>query len=387
VLNPRQPGCAYPDKDLAAAGVVFKLALALARRLGGADGPIFSMLDLVALATVADVAPLRGENRVFTRYGLRLLADSPTVGMRALVRAVGLEGKAITAGRAGFILAPRLNAVGRIGHAMRGLELLLTTDEAEAGRLARELDDLNRERQDLDRGTLAEARRRLEGIDLEGKYSIVLADDNWHPGVIGIVASRLVEELGRPTVLVALSGEEGRGSGRSIPAFDLHSGLSACADLLVRYGGHRAAAGVTVSRSRVDEFAARFEQVARSRLNPDDLLSEVRIDLELPIDEVTADLERYLRHFEPFGVGNPSPALLARAVHLNGPPRPVAQDGLKLRLVCRSRDLDAVAWGSAHRVSELETGGPVDLVFRVERDEWQGYSRIQAKVADFKAAK
>jgi single-stranded-DNA-specific exonuclease len=384
VLNPRQPGCAYPDKDLAAAGVVFKLALALTRHLGANEAPVMELLDLVALATVADVAPLRGENRVLVRYGLRLLANSPTPGLRAMVRAAGLEGTPLTAGRVGFILAPRLNAVGRIGHPMRGVELLTTRSEADAARIARELEDLNRQRQDLDRATLAQVRSMADALDLDETYGIVLADEGWHPGVIGIVASRLVEDVARPVLLVAVSGQEGRGSGRSIPAFDLHAGLAACADVLVRYGGHRAAAGVTVARDRIPEFAERFNAVARERLRAEDLVSEVRVDLEVSIDDITPELEGYLRHFEPFGMGNPAPALLARGVRLVGPARAVAQDGVKLRLEYAMGALDAVAWGAAHRLPELGAGGPVDVVFRVERDEWQGVNRVQAKVTDFR---
>jgi single-stranded-DNA-specific exonuclease len=384
VLNPRQPGCEYPDKDLAAAGVVFKLALGVARRLGASEGPIFGLLDLVALATVADVAPLRGENRVFVRSGLRLLAQSPNPGLRALVRAAGLEGTPLTAGRVGFILAPRLNAVGRIGDPMRGVELLTTTSEADAARIAHDLEELNRRRQEIDRGTLVEARRMIATMDIDAMYGVVLASPGWHPGVIGIVASRLVEEIGRPTVLVALSETEGRGSGRSIPAFDLHAGLAACSDLLLRFGGHRAAAGVTIARDRVQDFATRFDEVARSRLRPEDLVSEVRVDLEISIDDVTPELEAVLRHFEPFGVGNPAPALLARQVRLAGAPRPVAQDGLKLRLVRDRGDLHAIAWGAAHRLVEFGPGGPMDVVFRVERDEWQGESRVQVRVTDFR---
>ena len=389
VLNPRQPGCAYPDKGLAAAGVVFKLALALTKRMGASTGPVFAMLDLVALATVADVAPLRGENRIFARYGLRLLAESPNPGLRALIRVSGLEGKAVTAGRVGFILAPRLNAVGRIGNAMRGVELLTTQSEADALRIARELEELNRRRQEIDRAVLAEARQLLTAIDLDETYGIVLAADGWHPGVVGIVASRLVEETGRPTVLIALDGHEGRGSGRSIGAFDLHGGLAACANVLVRYGGHRAAAGVTVAREQVPEFATRFNAVARGHLDAADLVPQIHVDLELSIDDVTPELEGFLRHFEPCGVGNPAPSLLARGVSLAGPPRAIAQDGVKLRLAQsagargRGGELEAVAWGAAHRLDELVTGGPVDLVFRVERDEWQGESRVQARVADF----
>jgi single-stranded-DNA-specific exonuclease len=234
---------------------------------------------------------------------------------------------------------------------------------------------------------LADARQLLSTIDLDETYGIVLAAEDWHPGVIGIVASKLVEEFGRPTVLVALAGNEGRGSGRSIPAFDLHGGLAACADVLLRYGGHHAAAGVTVARERVSEFAHRFNSVARERLHPEDLLAQVRVDLEVSVDDVTPELESFLRHFEPCGVGNPAPALLARGVQLAVPARPVGQDGVRLRLARSdgTGDLGAVAWGVAHRLGELESGGPVDIVFRVEQDEWQGDGRVQAKITDFRA--
>jgi single-stranded-DNA-specific exonuclease len=383
VLNPRRPGCGYPDKDLAAAGVAFKLMLALAAKLGKSPGPVFAHLDLVALATVADVAPLRGENRVFVRYGLRLMAESPNVGLRALVQSSGLKDKPITTGRVGFILAPRLNAVGRLDRGLRGVELLTTDHEADAHRIARELEELNRRRQEIDRATLVHAHEKLDALDLDSTYGIVLANEGWHPGVIGIVASRIVEETGRPTVMIALDGETGKGSGRSIPSFDLHGALGACADLLERYGGHRAAAGVTIARGNVEAFAERFNEVARARLTPEDLASTVYVDLEVPIDDITRDLEALLRHFEPFGIGNPAPALLARGVRLIGPARAVSQDGLKLRLATTRGELDAIAWNSAHRAAELSGEHPIDLVFRVERDDWQGYDRVQAKITDF----
>jgi single-stranded-DNA-specific exonuclease len=221
-------------------------------------------------------------------------------------------------------------------------------------------------------------------LDLAETYGIVLADPAWHPGVIGIVASRLVEEFARPTMLVALSDTEGRGSGRSIPAFDLHAGLTACRDVLLRYGGHRAAAGVTVARDRLPEFAERFNAVARARLRPEDLMPEVHVDLEVSIEDITPELEAVLRHFEPCGVGNPTPALLVRHARLTCAPRPVAQDGVKLRLARRAGDLDAVAWGAIHRLEELQSGGAVDVVVRVERDDWLGERRVQARVTDFR---
>jgi single-stranded-DNA-specific exonuclease len=385
ILNPKRSGCGYPDKDLAAVGVAFKLALALARALGKNENFIWGMLDLVALATVADVAPLRGENRVFVRYGLRMLADTHNIGMRALLRAAGLSGKPLTAGRIGFILAPRLNAAGRLGHAIRGVELLLSEDEHQANAIARELEELNNRRQELDHATLEQAREKVLAMNLDETFGIVLADDEWHPGVIGIVASRLVEEFGRPTVLIALSGEQGKGSGRSISKFDLHGALGEARDLLVRYGGHRAAAGVTLARDRVDEFAMRFNEVARSRLTLEDLVPEIRIDLEVSIDGIDARLESLFRHFEPFGIGNPSPVLLARNVTLAAPAKLVGKDGLKLALDTGTGSLEALGWGMASRVTEFEAGNKIDVAFRLERDEYRGESYLQARIADARA--
>jgi len=382
LLNPRRPGCEYPDKDLAAVGVAFKLALALARTLGKSDNYIWRMLDLVALATVADIAPLRGENRVFVRYGLKLMAETENIGLRALIRASGLEGKTLTAGRVGFILAPRLNAVGRLDSALRGVQLLMTDSPADANLIARELEELNRKRQELDRATLEQARAMVRALPLDDTFGIVLAHADWHPGVIGIVASRIVEEFGRPTLLIALDGDVGKGSGRSISRFDLHGALSQCRDLLSRFGGHRAAAGVTVEASKVADFTHRFNEVAKASLTQDDLIPEIRVDVELSLEHANDELEAMLKHFEPFGVGNPSPVFAARNVILAAPPRVVGKDGLKLRLATPDGELEAIGWGMADLADSLDMRRPIDIAFRLERDEYQGASRLQARIAD-----
>lgn len=386
VLNPRRAECTYPDKDLAAVGVAFKLALALTRAMGGDERAVLGMLDLVALATIADIAPLRGENRVFARTGLRLLNETRNLGLRALIRASGLEGKPLTAGRVGFTLAPRLNAVGRLKHALRGVELLMAENEHDANVIARELEELNRERQELDRRTLREAREQLERMDVDATFGLVLASDQWHAGVIGIVASRVVEETCRPTMMIAVDGDEGKGSGRSIPGFDLHGALGECRDLLVRFGGHRAAAGITIAAGRLPEFAARFNAVAASRLTRDQLVPELRVDLVLAAADLHEDLEALLRHFEPHGIGNPGPTFLVRGASVAGTPRVVAGDGLKLRIGTSRGSVDAIGWGLAPRAAEASAGGRLDLVVRLERDEWQGVSRLQAKILDFAPA-
>jgi single-stranded-DNA-specific exonuclease len=384
LLNPKRPGCPSTDKDLCAAGVVFKLALALMRAAGGNENLVFGMLDLVALATIADIAPLRGENRVLARYGLKLLNETPSMGIAALIRSAGLQGKPITAGRVGFVIAPRLNAVGRLGHGLRGVELLLARDEHTANAIARELEELNVRRQEIDRQTLVRARERVLELDLDSTFGIVLAEEGWHPGVIGIVASRLVEEFGRPVVLVALDGAEGKGSGRSISPFNLHAGLTECADLLLRYGGHRSAAGVTIAADRVPEFAARFNAVAAAHLTIEDLVPELRIDLEMPLGEANDKLESIFRHLEPCGMGNPSPVLMIHGVSLKGSPRAIGKEGLKVEFTQGDDAITAIGWNLAPRRGELTENLSYDVAFRLERDEYRGTSRLQARLVDFR---
>jgi single-stranded-DNA-specific exonuclease len=384
ILNPKRPGCGSEDKDLAAVGVAFKLALAVTREAGGNENVVFGMLDLVALATIADIAPLRGENRVFARYGLKMLAETQNLGLRALVRAAGLDGKPLTAGRVGYILAPRLNAVGRLGHALRGVDLLMATSEHEANSIARELEEFNARRQELDRAVLEQARRRVLALDLDATYGIVLAEDGWHPGVIGIVASRIVEEFGRPTILIGLDGDHGKGSGRSISRFDLHAGIGRCRELLERFGGHRSAAGVTIARDKVHEFARCFNESARAVLSPEDLVPELRVDMEVALADLTPAFEALMRHLEPCGVGNPSPMLVTRGVRLAAPPKIVGQGGLKLRLATDGAPLEAIGWSLGARIAELDVARPFDIAYRIERDEYHGVSRLQARLADFR---
>ncbi len=383
ILNPKQPGCPSPDKDFAAVGIAFKLALAVTRAMGGSDGYVYTLLDLVALATVADLAPLRGENRVFVRFGLKVMGETKLAGLRALIRASGLEGKPLTAGRIGYILAPRLNAVGRLGNPMRGVDLLLTDDPAEANEIARELEELNQRRQSLDRSTLDEAMRMLDSVDLDTTYGLVLAKQGWHAGVIGIVASRLVEQISRPVVMVALEGDTGKGSGRSISAFDLHAGLSACKQHLVRFGGHRAAAGITVQTALVPTLQAAFNDVACRELTADHLVPEQRIDLDVREDDLTDELEKLLQYFEPHGLGNPTPTLALRAARIDGAPRRIGStDGVRTGVKTAGGPIAAIGWRLGDRAKLLDPAAPVDLAFRLDRDDYRGADRLQLTLVD-----
>lgn len=380
VIDPSQPGDTSGLTMLAGTGVAFKLAQALAPRLGLPDNFCWHLLDLVALATIADVVPLVGENRILVKQGLRLMADSRWPGVRALLKAAGVEPTTLRAGQVGYTLAPRLNAAGRIADAGLGLALLLSDDPVEAAGIASQLEQLNRERQLIDQRILDEALEMVEReyADAERHRAIVLAADDWHAGVVGIVASRVVERFGRPAFLISLDGDVGKGSGRSIEAFDLHAALDGCGDLLERYGGHRMAAGLTVRRDQVAAFRERFNAIATDALALTALGPEQRVDIEVVPTDVDDALERWGRHLEPCGMGNPAPVFGVRGVQLAGA-RTVGSNHLKATIAGAGRSLDAIAFNWADRAAHL-TGGAVDVAFRLERNEWQGRTSLQARV-------
>ena len=382
VLDPLRPDCPSEDKDLCGTGVAFKLAQALVPALGISPNLPFHFLDFVALATVADVVPLTGENRILVRHGLKLLADSHWTGVRALLDAAGLAGKPLKSGHVGFILAPRLNAAGRIGDANDGLRLLLTDDPDDAARIARELETQNARRQALDQRVLEDAVQLADrALDAGAEdRALVLAAEGWHPGVIGIVASRLVERYGRPTFLVGWDGDTGRGSGRSIAGFDLHAALQRVGHHLEKYGGHTMAAGLTIRRDRYEAFRIAFLAVAGELLGPTDLVPAQRVDLELPLRLVSEDLEKLIRYLEPCGPGNPAPVFGVRGARAVGAKR-VGSNHLRFLLDDESGVLPAIAFQWADAIPDQWLAKRLDVAFRLERDEWQGRATLQARVA------
>ena len=382
VLDPLRPDCPSEDKDLCGTGVAFKLAQALVPALGISPNLPFHFLDFVALATVADVVPLTGENRILVRHGLKLLADSHWTGVRALLDAAGLAGKPLKSGHVGFILAPRLNAAGRIGDANDGLRLLLTDDPDDAARIARELETLNARRQALDQRVLEDAVQLADrALDAGAEdRALVLAAEGWHPGVIGIVASRLVERYGRPTFLVGWDGDTGRGSGRSIAGFDLHAALHRVGHHLEKYGGHTMAAGLTIRRDRYEAFRIAFLAVASELLGPTDLVPAQRVDLELPLRLVSEDLEKLIRYLEPCGPGNPAPVFGVRGARAVGAKR-VGSNHLRFLLDDESGVLPAIAFQWADAIPDQWLAERLDVAFRLERDEWQGRTTLQARIA------
>ncbi|MBI4419744.1 MAG: single-stranded-DNA-specific exonuclease RecJ [Gemmatimonadetes bacterium] len=386
VLNPQRPDCDSTAKELCGTGVAFKLAQALVGALGLPENLPLYHLDLVALATVADIVPLVGENRILVRAGLRMLATSGWPGVRALVQTAGLAGRPIRAGQVSYVLAPRLNAAGRVGDAMDGVRLLLSDDESEAQPLAAKLESLNQQRQAMDQEILDQAVEAVETtVDLERDYGLVLAREGWHPGVIGIVASRLVERFARPAILLALEGDQAKGSGRSISALNLHAALTRCAPLLTRYGGHRMAAGLALPRDRVDAFREAFNTVARESLTPDDLVPTQAIDALVSVAELDFQLEKLLRRLEPCGAGNPMPVLgVTRARALD--PRVVGANHLKFLLDDSTGKLEAIGFDWADRVGEGWWQEPVDVAFRLELNDFRNTPDLQARVVQIKPA-
>ena len=363
---------AYPFPELCGTGVVHKLGEAL---LGSDHAVVQRNLDLVALATVADVVPLVDENRALVSAGLRALACTSRPGLQALMRSARVDPATVDSGAVAFRLAPRINAAGRLGRPDVALELVLTADEDEARRLAGELEELNRERQAVeerivreavdDVETMPESRRRRRGY--------VLWREDWHEGVIGIVASRLVERFRRPVVLITRSADGWKGSGRSIPTFDLHGALVACSTHLERFGGHRAAAGLSLAESEIEAFAEDFAAHADACLEPEDLVEVVRVDAVVSAHDLTLGLAEELGRLAPFGLGNPQVTLLVPATQAVTPATVGEGKHLRFRVQQRGRDAgSAIAFGQGGHLDRLRATGLFDVAFRLEENHWNG---------------
>jgi single-stranded-DNA-specific exonuclease len=372
----------YPFPELCGTGVVFKLAQALHARAGRNPAEIELHLDLVALATVADVVPLRDENRGLVRAGLRRLRRTAKPGLQALMAVARVDRAHASSTDLGFRLAPRINAAGRLCHPDQALELLLTADDGRARALAERLEALNRERQAVEDGILRQAVAQVEEADAEwrARRAYVLHDPDWHEGVIGIVASRLVERYGRPVVLIAGDGDEAKGSGRSVAAYDLHAGLTATADHLTRYGGHRVAAGLTMRSDGIEAFAAALAEHAGAHLADADLRRRQRVDAVLAPAETSLELADELDRLEPFGLGNPGVVLLAPAAALHAVER--IGDGRHVRMAVELGGFrcGAVWFGHGSTAAELRDGSRFDVAYRLSRNEWNGAASAQMLV-------
>lgn len=382
VLNPIEPDAGFPFSGLCGTGVAFYLALGVRMRLrerGGVVPDLRRELDLVALGTLADMVPLVEENRVLVKYGLRELQNSTRPGVSALRRVAGVA--RLSSGAVGFRLAPRLNAGGRLDDAMRSVELLTTDDLARAEHLAVALDDENRARQAIEREMLDEALTAVAASGGAGeRRTIVLASPNFHPGVVGIVAARLVERYHRPTILIAAeSGGIGRGSGRSIAGVDLFAALTSCRDALERFGGHRMAAGLSIRLERVPELASRFEAVIASQTSIEDFVPRLRADGELSLRDVNTGCVEDLGRLEPYGIGNPEPVFLARDVVVRQR-RTVGEQHLKVVVEQHGRLLPAIGFGMSDEA--IAIGDRLDILFGVMTNEWNDNVSVELRLRD-----
>ncbi|HEY4770511.1 MAG TPA: single-stranded-DNA-specific exonuclease RecJ, partial [Myxococcales bacterium] len=402
ILNPHQPGCTFPGRELAAVGVAFHLLLALRKRLREAgwfasrpEPNLREVLDLVALGTIADVVPLTGPNRVLVHFGLKELARGARVGVLALKSVAQLAGE-VTAGDVGFKLGPRINAAGRLDDASVGVRLLLSEDLREARALAGQLDRANAERQDLQVRIASEAIAHAEKLGPpEARRTLVVSSSGWHVGVVGIVAARLVERFHRPALVIAEEGGVAKGSGRSVEGFHLYDALARCAHHLTRFGGHKHAAGVTLDTGRISDFAEALEAEGRESLDPAQLSARLRIDAELHPREVRMELASQLRRLAPFGAGNPEPVffcrdLAAHEVRLLPDKKGAGPGHLKLRLgeagprVSEGESIALEAIGFNLGGSVLAEGTRLDAAFQLAVDSWNGSERLQLKVKDLK---
>src|SRR5690349_7540861 len=397
VLNPNQQGCDYPCKALCGAGVAFKVAQALfAKFKDAADQArlIPSFLKMVAIATIADAVPLVGENRVITRLGLEGLRRPVNGGLKSLMEVSGLLGeRTLAAGDVGFRLGPRINAAGRMDIARDVIELFTCKDQVRCKEIAEKLNQLNLERQAEEQRIVAEIDAQLAAEpDLTGKYCMVFDGDGWHRGVVGIVASRVVEKTGRPALVIAKEGEEAHGSGRSISAFHLLEALESCHDLFTRFGGHAHAVGFAMPSRDVLVLKQRLNDYAQARLTPDDLLPQLSIDAEIPLSSVTPDLLQSLGRLEPFGQGNPEPVFSSQGVSLLLPPRILKDKHIKLRVNQRLADAkasfnyEAVGWRMAERLQAeaLQPGDNLDVAFTVGMNSHPDFGGLELTLEDYR---
>jgi single-stranded-DNA-specific exonuclease len=391
VINPKRRDCGYPDKNLAGVGVALKVVQALCARMGR-DSWVPAFVKVAALGTLADVVPLVGENRVIAKLGLELLSKGPhKVGLRALLDVCGLTGKTLDSYHVGFTIAPRINAAGRMSSSDIAARLLLASDESladEARSLAALLDTENTRRRVEEAEIVAQAKKIVEtDLDVGPRTVLVVAGEGWHRGVIGIVASKLVDAFYRPAIVLSIDGDVAHGSCRSIPSFDLLAALESCADAMITFGGHKQAAGLTMESSRIRELRLRVNDHADARLQPDDLRPRLWVDGALPFRGITPQVVAELSSLAPFGAGNPKPVFSTADVEVVDGPRTVKERHLKMSFRQDGKVMRGIAWRASEREPFVtEHRARLDLAFSVEEDSWNGERYVQLTVADFRAS-
>ena len=387
ILDPLKPGCEYPFKYLSGAGVAFKLARAIAYRFGKKD-MVFKYLDLVALAGAADIVPLVDENRILVRAGIDQINNNPRPGIKALIKTARMEPGNLSAGQIVFTIAPRINAVGRLGDANRAVELFNTDNFQEAERLARVLESENLERRKIDEVTFSHALEMVQNIDdFDNELGIVLHHDSWHPGVVGIVASRLVEKYYRPSIMLTTIDGVAKGSARSVPGFNIYEALEQCKDLIIQFGGHKAAAGLEIEIDKIGEFRIRLNEILKTNMNDEDIIPEIKIDSKISLCEITPKFVRVLDQFAPFGPGNMRPVFLAEDVKIVANPRIVGTNHFVTTFCQNGADkvYDAIGFNLGKFVYEVDKDNDlVDIVFTIEKVVRDGRTFPQIRVKDIR---
>ncbi len=371
-------------RELAGVGVAFKLAEALFNELGEDKSALYEHLDLVGLGTIADIVPLVGENRILAKFGLRQLESTKKPGLKSLLQITGLWGNELFSWNVVFVLAPRLNAVGRIGSASSAFELLTTYDSTRAIQMSRLLDEENKKRKKLDEVIFANAIQMVEDtVDLENDRAIVLESEEWHVGVIGIVASRLVEKYHRPAVLISTSEGSGQGSARSISTFHLLNAVKHASDYLVKYGGHKYAAGLCIEPKKIADFRKSFVSVANKELTEEDMIPHLKIDANIVADDVSMDLLNWLNLFSPYGPKNMRPVFTIENARIIRPTKIVGKNHLRFKILNSKRGFDAIAFGMGEMKSKIDNAiEPVNLAFVVESNNYYGYPQVQLRIKD-----
>ena len=380
IIDPHQPECGYPFKFLAGVGVAYKLAKAL---LGSDQDAADRHLDLVALGTIADVAPLTGENRILAKEGMKKLRAAGKEGLKALMNVAGVDPEGLTCRHIGFALGPRINAMGRVGSANVALDLLLCEDRAEAARIAGMLDRENKNRQGIEKDILKQAIAKVESeVDLDNDRVIVLAEQGWHPGVIGIVSSRITEEYSKPSILIALDGEKGKGSGRAVDGFNLFEAISASSGHLVDFGGHAAACGVKIESGKVEDFRKSINLSAGDHFTEAVAgMPEITIDLDIPFSRVGPKLIRELDLLMPYGPGNPEPVFSTSGLKVKNPPRDIGRSGFKFLATCGSLTCEVITF-KKNLVSRPRQGDIIDLAYTPSINAWNGIESVQLNIRD-----
>ena len=388
ILNPKREDCEYPFKGLCGGGVAFKLITAIGNELNIPLTDYEEIIPLITLGIAADVVPIKDENRVLVHHGLNILENLEKPGLKTLLELAGLKGH-ISVGQLVFSIAPRINAAGRLGDANRAVELLVTDDQDKARLLAKELDNENKRRQIIQQAVVDEALLKVNAeADLKNENALVLANAGWHPGVVGIVASKIKEEFNRPTIIIALENGSGKGSARSVAGFDLYEALTACKTHLDGYGGHPMAAGLTLSNQKLEDFKKAFINFANERLTEENLQATLTLDSEIALQDITPRFMDFLDKLSPYGPGNMRPKFAIRNAEIAGAPKVIGKTGEHIRFKIRQglKSCSAVGFGLSNKYEMLITGQPVDIACVVETNEWQGNTSIQMNVRDIKRA-